>query len=190
MIAALLLFALLAPPPSDDPHRQFDFWVGEWSVQNRHMGADGSWSEGDVTRARITPVCGGKAVLEEWAGPFRGTFMNGFSLRAWDEREGRWTLLLNWTTDGNGSFGPDERVRVGQTRGEDPSTAPISMAALGAGPPAPAAAPLCGQQRRVKVRGAPGCKTGGQLRRRRAPAMEAPPAGLGLPAAWLELLRD
>ncbi len=112
MHALVLAAALLAsssphidPDTDSDPHRQFDFWVGEWSVQNRHLGPDGLWTDGDRTRARITPVCAGAAILEEWAGPFRGGFMNGFSLRAWDPEAQRWSLLLNWTTDGNGTFG-------------------------------------------------------------------------------------
>lgn len=88
-----------------DPKREFDFWVGEWSVSNRHLNAQGAWIDGDTTRARITPVCGGGAILEEWAGPFRGSFMNGFSLRAFDPERGRWALLLNWTTDGRSGFG-------------------------------------------------------------------------------------
>jgi hypothetical protein len=99
----LLTLALLTAP--DDPHRQFDFWVGEWSVQNRHLQADGSWKDGDVTRARIVPVCGGRAVLEEWAGPLHGNFMNGFSLRAYDPAREDWDLLLFWTPTGHGSFG-------------------------------------------------------------------------------------
>lgn len=94
-----------APEPETDPHRQFDFWLGEWSVQNRHIDSAGNWNDGDVTRARITPVIGGAAVLEEWAGPFHGAFMNGFSLRAYDPNSQRWSLLLFWTTDGDGSFG-------------------------------------------------------------------------------------
>ena len=113
LLSALLLLAPSVPPPSPllfdpDPvaaRRQFDFWIGEWSVQNRFLQPDGSWVDADVTRARITPVCAGRALLEEWAGPFRGTFMNGFSLRAWNEPLARWDLVLNWTTDGNGSFG-------------------------------------------------------------------------------------
>jgi len=100
---ALLAGALLsasAPDGDDDasPHRQFDFWIGEWSVQNRHIRADGTWREGDRTRARITPVCGGRTILEEWAGPFGGSFMNGFSLCAYDPARADWDLLLFWTT--------------------------------------------------------------------------------------------
>ena len=106
LFLALALLSAAPTIPSDPaPKRQFDFWIGEWSVLNRHMDGSGRWAEGDTTRARITPVCGGSAVLEEWAGPFRGTFQNGFSLRAWDPERERWTLLLFWTTTGHGSFG-------------------------------------------------------------------------------------
>ena len=69
------------------------------------MNAQGAWRSGDTTRARITPVCGGKAILEEWAGTLHGSFMNGFSLRAYDPVRKDWDLLLFWTTDGNGGFG-------------------------------------------------------------------------------------
>ncbi|MCP3919600.1 MAG: hypothetical protein GY711_29035 [bacterium] len=102
-----LIALVLAASPTQDPAlwHQFDFWIGEWSVQNRHLENDGTWRDGDRTRARITPVCAGRAVLEEWAGPFRGGFMNGFSLRAYDAEAEQWNLLLNWTMDGNGSFG-------------------------------------------------------------------------------------
>jgi hypothetical protein len=103
--------------PEADPHHQFDFWVGEWSVQNRHMDGNGRWRDGDVTRARITPVIGGQAVLEEWAGPLHGAFMNGFSLRAYHPADGRRALLLFWTATGDGSFGQlHGRFRLG--RGE------------------------------------------------------------------------
>ena len=112
LVAGTLLAATAvarSPEPAStanrEPHRQFDFWVGEWSVQNRHLQPDGSWRDGDVTRARITPVAGGMAVLEEWAGPFNGSYMNGFSLRAYDPVRADWNLLLSWTTDGNSTFG-------------------------------------------------------------------------------------
>ena len=105
LLATLLALPQDARPDAPAPHRQFDFWVGEWSVLNRHINERGAWREGNTTRARITPVCGGKAVLEEWAGPFRGGFQNGFSLRAFDPAREDWELLLFWTMDGNGGFG-------------------------------------------------------------------------------------
>lgn len=47
----------------------------------------------------------GAALLEQWAGPFNGSFMNGFSLRSYAPEDQAWTILLFWTTDGNASFG-------------------------------------------------------------------------------------
>ncbi len=102
---ALLILALVFLSPSSDHAREFDFWIGEWNVLNRHMDTEGNWSDGDRTRARITPVLDGAAILEEWAGPFGQSFMNGFSLRAWNPEREKWSLLLFWTTDGNATFG-------------------------------------------------------------------------------------
>lgn len=122
MIQALLLLAAFlpasttAPAQDDSPHREFDFWIGEWSVQNRHF-RNGQWVDTDVTRARITPVCGKRAILEEWTGVLHGAFMNGFSLRAYDPGREDWALLLSWTTDGNSTFGR-LRGRFRHGRGE------------------------------------------------------------------------
>lgn len=105
----VLLLLTLAPfaqlSTVEEAPRDFDFWAGEWTVQNRHLSATGIWSDGTQTRARITPVIDGHAMLEEWAGPFGNGFMNGFSLRSYDPTEKLWTILLFWTMDGNGGFG-------------------------------------------------------------------------------------
>lgn len=109
-LAPLLLQATPSPDPplgssTGDPTYDFDFWIGSWQVQNRHLQADGSWVDGTKTRARITSVLDGHALLEQWAGPFNGSFMNGFSLRSYAPEDGKWTILLFWTTDGNAGFG-------------------------------------------------------------------------------------
>ena len=100
------------PPDSQPPaeseeasRHQLDFWLGEWSVLNRHLDDQGRWIDGDIARARITPIMGGQAVLEEWAGPFHGSFLNGFSLFSYDPSVKKWSLLLFWTANGDGSFG-------------------------------------------------------------------------------------
>ena len=90
---------------ADEPRRDFDFWIGEWDVQNRDLQEDGSWKDATRTRARITPVLEGNALLEEWAGPYGSGFMNGFSLRSWDAEAEHWTIVLFWTMDGNARFG-------------------------------------------------------------------------------------
>jgi len=90
--------------PSGNP-RDFDFWAGQWQVQNRHLQPNGQWQDATTTAARITPVLDGAALVEEWAGPFANGFMNGFSLRAYDPATDLWTILLFWTMDGNAGFG-------------------------------------------------------------------------------------
>ncbi|QDU69304.1 hypothetical protein [Engelhardtia mirabilis] len=107
LLALALANSIHAPQGAANtpPPRQFDFWIGEWAVHNRHLQEDGTWSEGEDTRARITPVCDGAAILEEWCGPWYGSFQNGFSLRAFDPTTERWKLVLFWTTTGRGAFG-------------------------------------------------------------------------------------
>ena len=113
-IVSLIVFvacggSLAAQDAPAGRHGEFDFWIGEWEVQNRFLLTEGdkvgTYEDRTTTRARITPVVGGKAILEEWAGPLHGTFMNGFSLRSWNARLEHWEILLNWTTNGDGGFG-------------------------------------------------------------------------------------
>lgn len=108
MIRLALLFvtaSLAAPAPTNDPTRQFDFWVGEWNVNNRFLQQDGSWKDGGRARARITPVLDGAAILEEWSGHLGEKEQLGFSLRAYDAKSETWKLLLNWPSSGRASFG-------------------------------------------------------------------------------------
>lgn len=91
------------------PHeksREFDFWIGEWSINNRFLQADGSWVDGGKAEARLTPILGGCALLEQWNGKLGGGRTQiGFSLRAYDPKLEKWLLLLNWPGGGRSSFG-------------------------------------------------------------------------------------
>ncbi len=79
--------AVVAPPPPASPapqcstvqHRQFDFWVGTWTVATPDGRAAGT--------NRIERVLGGCALVEHWsgAGGSRGT-----SLNYWDAAERAW----------------------------------------------------------------------------------------------------
>ncbi len=84
--------------------RQFDFWVGEWSVNNRFLQADGSYKDTSRSRAIITPILGGCAIMEQWIG-IDGNTVNGFSVRAFDPVAKEWKLVLNWPGGGPQSFG-------------------------------------------------------------------------------------
>lgn len=68
------------PAPCTAPeHRQFDFWLGEWSVTNVATGKSSA-------RNRITAIQGGCAILEEYeTGAYSGT-----SLNYYDAGDGRW----------------------------------------------------------------------------------------------------
>jgi hypothetical protein len=84
LIAALLLGFVTnvsaAPKACEAPeHRQFDFWIGEWSVTNPagvHVG--------DNT---IKPILEGCALSESWRGAKGGM---GFSYSAYDKERKAW----------------------------------------------------------------------------------------------------
>jgi len=87
---------------------QFDFWLGEWDVQNLNRPPGGErWYETGSATNRVYTVVGGCAVVEHWRGyAFPGAgLIQGFSLRAWDPESGRWELVLLWPTDGVPRFG-------------------------------------------------------------------------------------
>lgn len=85
-----------ALPYATEKAQQFDFWVGQWEVNNRFF-RNGDWVEGGMAEARIYSVLRGKAVLEFWDGTFaNGYRMLGFSLRYYDPNTAQWHLALNW----------------------------------------------------------------------------------------------
>lgn len=80
----MLTVPLLAENCDTEQHRQFDFWVGEWRVEN---------PEGRlVGRNRIESILDGCALMESWQG---GSGYNGHSLNTWDPASGHWRQF--WT---------------------------------------------------------------------------------------------
>ena len=69
-----------APPCAANPHRQFDFWIGDWTVSR----ADNGQFAGEN---RIEPVLDGCALHESWTGTkgYRGNSYN-----AYDPTRGVW----------------------------------------------------------------------------------------------------
>ncbi len=102
--------------------RQFDFWMGEWRVNNRFIQEDKSWKDDGAAHVKIYRVLGGKAILEFWDGDIRGgTPLKGFSLRFYDRKIKQWRLALNWPGPNRPGFGfLDGQFRHG--RGEFFST--------------------------------------------------------------------
>ena len=85
-----------APPPPGCPaevRRQFDFWVGDWSVtvNGQHAGDN-----------RIDRILEGCALLENWTG---NGGMSGKSLNFYDPARRQWHQT--WVDDRGGSLGLD-----------------------------------------------------------------------------------
>ena len=111
-----------SPPTCEAPeHRQFDFWIGEWTVRGPAGAVVGT--------SRIEPVLSGCAIVEHWtgSGASRGTSLNFYDrqTREWTQtwidnagqplrlagaiRDGR--MVLEGTTAGVGGS-PVRRHRI------------------------------------------------------------------------------
>jgi len=114
LVAGVLAAQGPASPELPPESRQFDFWIGEWEVNLRIRGEDGTWPDASVAAtAKIHPVLGGKAVLELWD----SRPIVGFSLRWFDAEAGEWKLWLNWPRE-NRSSGTGLAGRFRHGRGE------------------------------------------------------------------------
>ncbi|NOT08096.1 MAG: hypothetical protein HOP28_07815 [Gemmatimonadales bacterium] len=80
-----------APPPcASASHRAFDFWIGEWIVEQKDGARAGT--------NRIERILGGCVLQENWTA-FDGG--RGHSFNIYDERSGRWHQT--WV-DGGGNL--------------------------------------------------------------------------------------
>lgn len=120
-IALLSLAAPLAaqqqgPPPCTTPeYRQFDFWVGSWTVfnpQGRQVGTN-----------TIEKTLDGCALHEQWVSAGRS---RGFSYNIYDRARGRWHQT--WVDNGGlllqieGGLVEGRMVLEGRTAGPDGAT--------------------------------------------------------------------
>jgi hypothetical protein len=88
-LTALSAFAQSKRPPLPTESRQFDFWLGEWSVTNPAGQAAGE--------SRIESIAGGAGLLENWTGAKSDT---GRSLNAWNPGRKQWQQF--WVGSGGG----------------------------------------------------------------------------------------
>jgi hypothetical protein len=88
----LPLLAQQPPGCTTSAHRQFDFWVGDWTVTD---------SAGTTTFGtnRITNEESGCLIHEHWSGSRGGT---GQSLNYYDLHSGRWVQV--WVDSGGGNL--------------------------------------------------------------------------------------
>lgn len=79
--------------------QQFNFWIGAWDIQQRILGADGSWLEFPAETA-VSPTLAGLALIEHWRGTVQFFWegmespaeMEGLSIRAYDEKSKVWKI--------------------------------------------------------------------------------------------------
>jgi hypothetical protein len=93
--------AVAAPCQSDLNRRRFDFWVGEWNVEDRTGKPSG--------RSSVQRVSGGCALLENWTAPNGST---GKSLNTYNPEVGHWQQF--WV----GQFGAVTEYRDSEWRGD------------------------------------------------------------------------
>lgn len=117
VVFAMQSFGVAAAPPcTADPHRQFDFWIGDWTVSR----SDNGQHAGDN---RIETVLGGCALHESWTGA-KG--YRGYSYNAYDASRGVWHQTWVDASGGllllEGKFEAGKMVLEGQQKQADGKT--------------------------------------------------------------------
>jgi len=80
LLAAAPRLAAQAPPGCQAPeHRQFDFWIGDWTVTTPQGNLAGT--------NRIERIIGGCVLQEHWSSSNGG---DGTSLNMWNAADGQW----------------------------------------------------------------------------------------------------
>jgi len=84
--------------------RQFDFWLGDWTIDQRILRPDGSYLELPA-RTSVRSAVTGCALVEEWRGDVQFFWagmeapaeLHGLSVRAWDPETRTW--VIHWLDD-------------------------------------------------------------------------------------------
>ncbi len=129
-----------------DPARQFDFWIGEWQIEQQIRHSDGSWLSFEATN-EVKYILDSTVIAEHWQGEVQFFWdamdkpdsLKGFSLRYYDEKIAQWRIF--WMDNrhpqlGNGfsgSFMGPGTAEFFRKNEEGESVARISFAAQGAG---------------------------------------------------------
>lgn len=85
---------------SADPHRQFDFWLGQWDVNLRVLDEASEFKDRIPAQANIYSILHGRAILELWD----SESIKGFSLRYYDASTGQWVVWSNWPGKNQSTF--------------------------------------------------------------------------------------
>lgn len=84
--------------PAPEAHA-FDFWIGDWRIEQQILRADGGWHELEASTS-VAPTLDGCALVEHWQGDVqffwegmeRPEPMRGLSVRAYDASSGTWRI--------------------------------------------------------------------------------------------------
>lgn len=79
--------------------RQFDFWVGEWNIDQEIRDTDSSWLHYKAT-TKVQHILDQQALVEQWRGEVKffwynmenSQSINGYSLRYYDEPARAWRI--------------------------------------------------------------------------------------------------
>ena len=125
LLAATLAAAVVQPSdPCQTPEaRAFDFWIGDWDIQQRLLKRDGSWLTLPA-RTSVTRALDGCALVEHWQGDVLFFWegmqapetMTGLSVRAYDPQAGKW--FIHWMDTRLPRFGAPYTGNFVDGRGE------------------------------------------------------------------------
>ena len=113
VIAALTVAASSAqdarPAPSEEA-RAFDFWIGDWKIEQEILQKDGTWLTLEASTS-VAPALNGRALIEHWEGKVQFFWegmkepepMKGLSVRAYDPQTRKW--YIHWMDTRRPYFG-------------------------------------------------------------------------------------
>jgi hypothetical protein len=112
-----------AHPCASHEARAFDFWIGDWSIEQKILQQDGSWLKLGATTS-VSRDLDGCAIVEHWDGSVQFFWegmkgperMKGLSVRAYDPRTGKW--YIHWMDTRRSYFGNPYAGGFNQGRGE------------------------------------------------------------------------
>ncbi len=103
--------------------RAFDFWVGDWNIQQKILQKDGTWLELEA-KTSVSKTLNGSALIEHWQGEVQFFWegmqkpepMKGLSVRAYDPQTQKW--YIHWMDTGRPYFGTPYSGSFEKGRGE------------------------------------------------------------------------
>jgi hypothetical protein len=101
----------------------FDFWIGDWNIQQKILQEDGSWLTFEAETS-VTQTLDGLALVEHWKGKVQffwegmqqPEFIEGLSVRAYDPKTRKW--YIHWMDTRRPYFGPGYSGGFKNGRGE------------------------------------------------------------------------